>query len=304
MSERTVVAALSGVTKTYGPTKALDGVDLEVHGGEVVAVLGPNGAGKTTAVGLLLGTLRPTRGCVSVFGRDPAQRRHLARVGSMLQISGVPSTLRVQEHVELFRSYYAKPLAFEDVIASAGLAGLERRLYGKLSGGQKQRLHLALALCGNPDLLFLDEPTTGLDVESKRALMSEIRSIIDAGRTVVLTTHDVEDADALADRIVLLHRGTVIATGTPDEIKRRTAGSRIAAVTSLAADAIAALPGVTRLRRDTHRTEIFASRPGPVVRGLLGMDPELKDLEVTRTTLEEAFLSLTESANRGVFSST
>ena len=246
MSERTVVAALSGVTKTYGRTKALDGVDLEVHGGEVVAVLGPNGAGKTTAVGLLLGTLRPTCGRVSVFGRDPAQRRHLARVGSMLQISGVPSTLRVQEHVELFRSYYAKPLAFEDVIAAAGLGGLERRLYGKLSGGQKQRLHLALALCGNPDLLFLDEPTTGLDVESKRALMGEIRSIIDAGRTVVLTTHDVEDADALADRIVLLHRGTVIAAGTPDEIKRRTAGSRIAAVTSLAADAIAALPGVTR----------------------------------------------------------
>lgn len=154
-----------------------------------------------------------------------------------------------------------------------------------------------------PDLLFLDEPTTGLDVESKRALHREIRSIIDAGRTVVLTTHDIEEADALADRIVPLHHGEVIATGTPDEIKRRTAGSRIAAVTSRAPDAIAALPGVTGLRRDSHRTEIFASRPEPVVRGLLGMDPELKNLEVTRTTLEEAFLTLTESANRGVFSS-
>lgn len=290
------VASFESVAKNYRATTALRNVDLEVRGGELLTVLGPNGAGKTTAIGLLLGTLRPTQGRVRVFGGDPRRRECRLRVGAMLQTSGVPTTLRVREHVELFRSYYPNPLSFDRVIDATGLNGLEHRLYGKLSGGQKQRLHLALALCGNADLLFLDEPTTGLDVESKRALMAEIRSMIDGGRTIVLTTHNIEDADALADRIVVLQHGEVLATGTPAEIKRRTMGCRIAAATALSHDVLEALPGVHRVRRDTRRTEIFASRPEPVVRQILALDPGLTDLEVTRTTLEEAFLTLTEAA--------
>ena len=292
----TIAASLANVTKRYGAVTALDGVSLDIHAGEAVAVLGPNGAGKTTAVGLLLGTLRPDDGELSVLGDDPTRRRCRQRIGAMLQISGVPTTLRVREHVDLFRSYYPAPLDRETIISTAGLDGLQNRLYGKLSGGEKQRLHLALALCGNPDLLFLDEPTTGLDVESRRRLWQEIRAVIHAGRTVVLTTHNIEEADALADRIVLLDHGRVIASGTPTEIKRDTAGSRITAVTTLATCAIEKLPGVTRVRRDARRIEIFASRPEAVVRALLAMDHALKDLEVNRATLEQAFLSLIRPA--------
>ena len=292
MPASTVAASLANVTKRYGAVTALDGVSLDIHAGEAVAVLGPNGAGKTTAVGLLLGTLRPDDGELSVLGDDPTRRRCRQRIGAMLQISGVPTTLRVREHVDLFRSYYPAPLPRETIVATAGLDGLQNRLYGKLSGGEKQRLHLALALCGNPDLLFLDEPTTGLDVESRRRLWQEIRAVIDAGRTVVLTTHNIEEADALADRIVLLDHGRVIASGTPAEIKRDTSGSRITAVTTLATCAIGKLPGVTKVRRDARRTEIYASGPEAVVRALLEMDRDLKDLEVNRATLEEAFLSL------------
>ena len=292
MGDPNIAASLVNVTKRYRAITALDDVSLDIHAGEAVAVLGPNGAGKTTAVGLLLGTLRADAGHVRVLGGDPTRRRCRQRIGAMLQISGVPTTLRVREHVDLFRSYYPAPLDRESIIAAAGLSGLEHRLYGKLSGGEKQRLHLALALCGKPDLLFLDEPTSSLDVESSRALWQEIRAVIDAGRTVVLTTHNIEEADALADRIVLLDHGKIIASGTPAEIKRATAGSRISAVTTLATCAIAKLPGVTRVHRDARRTEIFASSPESVVRALLAMDHELEDLEVSRTTLEEAFLAL------------
>ena len=230
-TETPVVASLANATKRYGRNEALHNVDLSFRAGEAVALLGPNGAGKTTTVGLLLGTVRPTHGQVRVFDGDPVRGRHRQRVGAMLQISGVPTTLRVKEHVELFRSYYPNPLGQAAVIGAAGLEGLENRLYGKLSGGEKQRLHLALALCGNPDLLFLDEPTVGLDVASRRALWDEIRATSDAGRTVVLTTHNLEEADTLADRIVVLDHGEVIADGTPSEIKRRTASGRIAATT-------------------------------------------------------------------------
>ena len=299
MGDPTVAASLANVTKRYGAITALNDVSLDIRAGEAVAVLGPNGAGKTTAVGLLLGTLRPDAGHVRVLGGDPSQRRCRQRIGAMLQISGVPATLRVREHVDLFRSYYPAPLDRETIIAAAGLSGLESRLYGKLSGGEKQRLHLALALCGKPDLLFLDEPTSGLDVESRRALWQEIRAVIDAGRTVVLTTHNIEEADALADRIVLLDHGKIIASGTPAEIKRATAGSRISAVTTLATCAIGKLPGVTRVHRDARRTEIFASSPEAVVRALLAMDHDLMDLEVSRTTLEEAFLSLIRTGTEG-----
>ena len=173
--------------------------------------------------------------------------------------------------------------------------GVENRLYGKLSGGQKQRLHLALALGGNPELLFLDEPTAGLDVTSRRALWDELRKVVDAGRAVVLTTHYIEEAEALADQIVVLDQGRVIASGTPAEIKRATSRSRITAVTKLERAIIDAWPNVTHVRQSAFRTEIFASHPEPVVRQLLALDPELHDLEVTRTTLEEAFLTLTQS---------
>lgn len=289
----TTVAELRGVSKSYGAVQALKNIDLEIRAGEVVALLGPNGAGKTTAVSLLLGLLRPTAGTVRLFGGNPQDAAVRTRVGAMLQISGVPQTLKVKEHIELFRSYYPSPFGTAAILELAGLAEVANRPYGKLSGGQQQRLHLALALCGNPDLIFLDEPTTGLDVGSRRALWETIRGFVQGGRTVVLTTHYLEEADALADRVVVINHGRIIAEGTPSAIKAQTAGRKIRAVTSLSADFIEALPGVGSLRRDGAAFEILASEAESVVLELLKNDPSLSGLEVVSAGLEDAFLALT-----------
>ncbi|HJU64339.1 MAG TPA: ABC transporter ATP-binding protein [Gemmatimonadaceae bacterium] len=286
-------AALSGVTKCYGAVTALDDVTLRIGSGEVVALLGPNGAGKTTAVKLLLGLATATRGTVSLFGGDPRDSSSRVRTGAMLQIGKVPETLQVREHITLFSSYYPKPLPMRDVVAAAGLSGLERRRFGDLSGGQKQRALFALALCGNPDLLFLDEPTVGLDVEARLLLWERIRRLVAEGRTVLLTTHHLAEADALADRIVVIDRGTIIAEGTPSEIKQRAAGKRIRCVTSLPLAELSSLPGVREARADRNAVEIIVGAAEPVVRQLLARDPALSDLEVTGAALEDAFLALT-----------
>src|ERR1700757_1338805 len=197
----TVVASLEGVNKNYGQVRALKGVNFRVRAGEVVALLGPNGAGKTTAVKLLLGLLQPNAGKVRVLAGDPRNPENRMRTGAMLQVGRVPETLRVREHIELFSSYYVNPMPVTQVLAASGLAQLSDRKFGELSGGQRQRVLFALALCGNPDLLFLDEPTVGLDVEARRMLWEEIRQLVSRGKTVLLTTHYLQEADALADRV-------------------------------------------------------------------------------------------------------
>jgi ABC-2 type transport system ATP-binding protein len=219
------VAELRSVTKRYGPVEALRGIDLTIAPGELVALLGPNGAGKTTAVRILLGLARPTSGHATVFGRPPASHEAKLRRGALLQVAKVPETLRVREHIELFSSYYGKPLPLQETIAAAGLGGIENKLFGDLSGGQKQRVLFALAICGNPDLLFLDEPTVGLDVEARRALWARIRGFVARGGSVLLTTHYLDEADALAHRIVVINQGRIVAEGTPAEIKTRGASN-------------------------------------------------------------------------------
>jgi ABC-2 type transport system ATP-binding protein len=219
------VAELRGVTKRYGDIEALRGIDLELGRGEILALLGPNGAGKTTAVRILLGLLRPTAGRATVFGHPPESMEAKLRRGAVLQVAKVPETLKVREHIELFASYYRNPLPVQETIAAAGLAGVENRLFGDLSGGQKQRVLFALAICGNPDLLFLDEPTVGLDVEARRALWTRIRAFAARGGSVLLTTHYLDEADALADRIAVINQGRIVAEGAPAEIKARTAQS-------------------------------------------------------------------------------
>ena len=287
------IAELRQAVKRYGSVTALAGVDFAVRPGEVVALLGPNGAGKTTAVHLLLGLIRPSGGEARLFGRDPKSPEARMRTGVMLQISKVPETLKVREHVELISSYYPHPLPIGAVMAAAGLAGLEERLFGKLSGGQRQRLLFALALCGDPDLLFLDEPTVGLDVESRRVLWSVIEEKAAQGRSVLLTTHYLEEADALADRIVLINHGRIVAEGTPAEIKARAANRKIRCRTSLPLEQLAALPGVHGARRDGELTELFAVDAEALTRELLARDPGLSALEVRGADLEEAFLALT-----------
>jgi ABC-2 type transport system ATP-binding protein len=297
-----VVASLEAVSKHYGEVPALRNLTFSVCAGQVVALLGPNGAGKTTAVKLLLGLIQPNSGRARVFGGDPINPQNRMRTGAMLQVGRVPETLRVKEHIDLFSSYYPRPLPLEEVLATAGLEKLRDRKFGDLSGGQRQRTLFALAICGDPDLLFLDEPTVGLDVEARRALWDGIRHLVERGKTVLLTTHYLQEADALADRIAVINRGAIIAVGTPAEIKAQTSGKRIRCVTRLNLANLLQIPGVIEAKHDREAVEIHAQEAEPVVRALLTHDPTLSGLEITTAGLEEAFLALTqdngENANR------
>ncbi|HTS34989.1 MAG TPA: ABC transporter ATP-binding protein [Candidatus Solibacter sp.] len=296
----TIVASLDGVNKNYGSVRALRGVDFGVRAGEVVALLGPNGAGKTTAVKLLLGLMPPNAGKVRVFGGDPTNPENRLRTGAMLQVGRVPETLRVREHIDLFSVYYQRSLPSQEILAAAGLEKLGERKFGELSGGQKQRVLFALAICGDPDLLFLDEPTVGLDVEARRLLWDEIRRLVGRGKTVLLTTHYLQEADALADRIAVINQGEIIAQGTPAEIKAKTSGKKIRCITSLSLNTLREIRGVAEVREDREAVELHAAEAEPVVRELLARDAGLSGLEVTSAGLEEAFLALTQdSAQNG-----
>jgi ABC-2 type transport system ATP-binding protein len=289
-----VIARVAQVSKSYGNVKALQDVDFTINSGEVVALLGPNGAGKSTLVRLLLGLAAPTQGRVTVFGGDPKDPGSRERVGAMLQVGGVPATMQVREHIDSFSSYYPHPLPMREVIEMAGLQGIERRLFGELSGGQKQRLLFALALCGDPDLLFLDEPTVGLDVEARRGFWDQIRRLVARGKTVLLTTHYLEEADALADRVVVINNGTIVAEGTPESLKASTASKKIRCVTQLPLGSIERMAGVVGARFDREAVEIQTSSPEATLRQLLASDAELSGLEVSNAGIEEAFLALTK----------
>src|SRR6266567_1003417 len=291
------VAGLEGVDKSFGHVQALLDFNFNVRVGELTALLGPNGAGKTTAIRLLLGLARPTSGRVSVFGRDPTNVATRMRVGAMLQVGRVPETLRVREHIDLFSSYYPNPLPISETLAAAGITELRDRKFGDLSGGQKQRVLFALAICGDPDLLFLDEPTVGLDAEARHLLWDEIRKLLGRGKTVVLTTHYLEEADALADHIAVINKGSIIAEGSPTEIKSRTAGKKIRCVTELSPAVINALPGVSAVQQDRGAMVIHTSEAEEVLRGLLKLDLKVQGIEVSSAGLEEAFLALTREDN-------
>lgn len=290
------VAQLSGACKRYGAAVALDGVDLAVRPGELLALLGPNGAGKTTAISLLLGLALPDAGAATLFGQPPQVLAARRRSGVMLQDAGVPDTLSVLELITLTRSYYSNPLSVADTAAAAGVSDLLRRRYGKLSGGQKRRVQFALALCGRPDILFLDEPTTGLDIDARQALWSAIRGCVAAGCAVLLTTHYLEEAEALADRVVVLAHGRVVADGSVGDLRARVSQRRIRCVSTLSPDGIGAWPEVREVRRDGDRLEIVTDSAEAVVRQLLFEDSALRDLEVQRAGLAEAFVEITREA--------
>jgi ABC-2 type transport system ATP-binding protein len=281
------VASLHQVTKKFGRQTALDRFTLELRAGEVVALLGPNGAGKTTAVRLLLGLSQATSGKVEIFGGNPRDRASRLRLGAMLQVGRMPETLRVREHLQLFRSYYPQPRPLGELLAVAGLEGLEERLFGSLSGGQKQRMLFALALCGNPDLICLDEPTLGMDVEARRAMWEQVRKLAARGKTIL------EEADALASRIVVIQKGKVIAEGTPEELKTADGSRAIRCTTSLQASFVSAIPGVTSVEQDGTAMLVRTPAPEAVLRTMLSLDVTLNGLEVRATALEDAFLALT-----------
>jgi ABC-2 type transport system ATP-binding protein len=289
------VATLANVTKRYGATTALDGLNLALRPGEIVALLGPNGAGKSTAVRLLLGLISATSGAASVFGNDPRDPATRVRIGAMLQVARIPETLRVREHLDLFRSYYPRPLPMEEIVRIAQLDGIESRFYSQLSGGQKQRVLFGLALCGDPDLIMLDEPSVGMDIEARRGLWLQIRTLADRGKTVLLTTHYLEEADALAHRIIVINKGKIVSEGTPSEIKSRGAGRKISCRTDLDIEYLRTLPSVTSVERNRDAVVVTAGEAERVVREMLLQDAALSNLEIASPALEDAFLALTSS---------
>ena len=291
------VARCRNLKKSYGQIVALHELNLEIHAGELLALLGPNGAGKTTLVRMLLGLARPDAGSVSVLGFDPHTGQVQTRLGAMLQVGRVPETLKVREHIDLFSSYYPAPLPIAETLKIAGLEDIKERPYGELSGGQKQRVLFGIAICGNPDLLFLDEPTVGLDVEARRLMWAQIRTLIGRGKTILLTTHYLNEADALADRILVLDKGVIVAEGTPAEIKSRAMGKQVRCTSRLSLEEVRQIPGVLGAKADRNAFELQVNAAEPVVRELLQRDSWLGDLEVTNAGLEEAFLALTQNNN-------
>jgi ABC-2 type transport system ATP-binding protein len=286
-------AQLIDATKKYGSVEALKGVTIDIELGDVVAMLGPNGAGKTTSISLLLGLRKPTSGKALLFGLKPDDLNARSRVGVMLQESGIPTVLKVRELVDLFRSYYPKPMSRDRAIAMAGLEEKANAQVKELSGGQKQRLYFALAVCGDPDVLFLDEPTVGMDVEGRRSFIERIAEFIQMGRTVVLTTHYLEEADQLAKRVVVIDRGLVIADASPQEIKSRVAGKRVRFTsTALTEKDMEGLPVTTSTFVD-HTVQLLTNQPEAVLRELFRRGVEMSDLEVSGADLEDAFISLT-----------
>jgi ABC-2 type transport system ATP-binding protein len=286
---------LAGIAKSFGEIRAVRGIDVAIERGETVAFLGPNGAGKSTTIDMLLGLLEPDAGSVSVFGSSPGDAVASGAVGAMLQTGGLIRELRVRELVAMMAALYPKPFPVADVLELAGLTEIGDQLTQKLSGGQTQRVRFAVALVGDPELLVLDEPTVAMDVEGRRSFWATMRELAGRGKTVLFATHYLEEADAYADRVVLMAHGNVVADGPPTEIKAMVGLRTIRATLPGAADtrALEALPGVTRVERHGETILLACTDSDAAIRALLAHFPEARDLEIRGAGLEEAFLELT-----------
>ena len=287
-----ILASAFSVGRTYRSVNALHDVSLSVAAGELVGLLGPNGAGKTTVLNLLTGVRRPTSGRVELFGGDPTRAENRRRIGVTPQETGLPATLRVGECVDLVAAHFPDPLPRGELLERFGLADLARRQTGGLSGGQRRRLAVALAFVGRPRLVFLDEPTTGLDVSARHALWEGIRAFHADGGTVLLTSHYLEEIEALAQRVVVLGEGRVLADDTVDAIRSRVGVRRV----SLRATDLPALAGVLHESHVDGRTDLLTTDADQLVRDLVAKGVAFNDLEIRPTSLEEAFLTLTATA--------
>ncbi|WP_449446749.1 ABC transporter ATP-binding protein [Thermomonas brevis] len=296
-AERAVMARLRGARKRYGAVDALCGIDLELRGGELLALLGPNGAGKTTAIGLLLGLIRADAGTVELFGRDPQDIDARRRIGVMLQDAALPPTLKVGELLRLAASYYPAPRSVAEAADLAGISDLLARPYAKLSGGQQRRLQFAVALVGRPQLLFLDEPTVGMDIQARQKLWAAIRTLVAEGCGVVLTTHYLEEAEALADRVCVVAHGRIVSEGSVEALRARVARKRVWCETALPLAQVAAWPEVAEAVQDGERLCLATEFPELLVRRLLAEDLTLCALEVRAAGLAEAFTELTDAAD-------
>ncbi len=291
----TPVVGFDQVTKTYGSVRAVDGLSLRLYPGETVALLGPNGAGKSTTLDLLLGLKSADSGSVSLFGTSPREAIVAGRVGAMLQSGGLMDGVGVAELVGLACSLHPRPYPVADVLARAGITKIADRKVDKLSGGQAQRVRFALATAGDSDLIILDEPTTGMDVSARQAFWATMREQADQGRTVLFATHYLEEADAIADRVLVLHRGRLLADGTAAEIKARAGARRVSFDLAGAIDdsALRALPSVTRIDVAGQTVRIQSADADATVHALYGLGLYPRNLEVAGLGLEQAFVAIT-----------
>jgi ABC-2 type transport system ATP-binding protein len=289
---------LTGLSKTFkgpeGPVHAVRGIDVAIGAGETVALLGPNGAGKSTTIDMMLGLLDPDQGEVTVFGRTPAKAVEDGAVGAMLQAGAVLRDLSVRELVSMMASLYPRPLDVDEVLHLTGISDIANRRTQKLSGGQTQRVRFAVALVSNPELLVLDEPTVAMDVEGRHAFWATMRDFAALGRTVLFATHYLEEADANADRIVVMAHGLVVADGAPTEIKSMVSVRTIrATLPGVAVADLTTLPGVTDADRRGNAITLRCADSDAAIRALLLRYPAAGDIEITGAGLEEAFMQLT-----------
>jgi ABC-2 type transport system ATP-binding protein len=297
---RSCPAALSfrGVTHRYGSRVALDRLDLEVSQGEVLALLGPNGAGKSTAISALLGLVRPQEGRVEVLGSDPRQSVADGRVGAMLQSGsgiGLPPGVRVDEALGLVRRLYPRPAPHDQIVQRSDIGGLLRRRTDRLSGGQAQRVRFAIAIAGDPEVVFLDEPTSAMDVESRQGFWRMMRDFGNEGRTVLFATHHLAEADEIADRVVVLNHGKVVADGPGATLKAAVATRRLRFVTDRPdRGELSELDGVTELDVCGTGVSMDSLDADATIRDLVGRGVPFRDLEVTGAGLEQAFMALTQ----------
>ena len=289
--------SLQGVRKSFGSVQAVKGIDLDIAPGEIVAFLGPNGAGKTSTIDIILGLSRPTAGEVSVFGLQPRQAISRGLVSAVMQTGGLLKDLTVKETAQYTASLFAHSRPVEEVLQRAGIIAIGDRKVGKCSGGEQQRLRFAMALLSDPELLILDEPTTGMDVEGRRSFWGAIRQDTAMGRTVLFATHYLEEADAYADRIILLRHGQIVADGTSSEIKALAAGRTVrATVPGADQAALAAIPGADSVEVRGDTVLIHSSNSDAVARYLL-TSTQARDLEINARGLEDAFIALTSDDN-------
>jgi len=285
---------MTGLRKSFGPIQAVRGVDLDIAPGEVVAFLGPNGAGKSTTIDMLLGLTKPDAGTVQVFGSRPVIAVQGGRVGAMLQGGALLPDVTVRELIAMFAALHRRPMPVQKAMELAGITDIAGQKTTKLSGGQSQRVRYALALVPDPDLLVLDEPTVAMDVEVRRSFWSSMREYTRSGRTVLFATHYLDEADAFADRVVVLANGVIVADGTGAQIKSSVAGRTISAVIPHTDPSeFTGFPGVVSAEQPATRILLHCNDSDIALRALLAGHPDAHDIEIAAGNLEDAFLELT-----------
>lgn len=297
MNKDIPVLVAKNLVKSYGATKAIKGVDIDIKGPGVFAILGQNGAGKTSLIKCALGLEKISSGYLQVMGHEPGSLKAKQQTGVILQDSDLPESLTVKEHIELFASYYPNSFSVANTIEMCELQSFADKRYKKLSGGQKRRTQFALAIVGDPQLIFLDEPTTGLDIDARRNLWSVIRGFADKGKTIVLTTHYLEEADSLADRIMVMNEGEIVANSTPNDIHKEVSGSIIRCQTQLPSAHLQKLSAVASVSVSGRFSEVRSSDVNKTVVELLALDPSLSDLSISQPKLEDIFSELSTKNN-------